>query len=229
MHTKCLGTDSSLLGSCLLYLVKEVMPGAIEDNLSMVWSSIKGFYRANKTSCRLGNLTLKMLKNEPFPRLAAKAMEIKCLLPAIEELLQPWLPGNVQLQWFHRLVALSRLLDDIVFGNKSFLLSEPERVQLRAGIFQYNQLLTQLARHFHTRGLPYCNFLPKIHFLMHIGVNTSKSGVSPRLAWCFQGEDFMSLLKSLCTSSSRGIDSAKLVMKVNEKYLRGLDLLFSQA
>ena len=225
MHTKCLGTDSNLLGSCLLYMVKHIMPGSAEDNLAMLWSSIREHYRTNKTSCRLSNLTLKMLKHEPFPRLAAKAMEIKCLLPAVEEVLKPWMGNNAHLQWFHKLVVLSRSLDDVIFGNKTFLLSKKERVLVRRAIFQYNQLLTQLARHFHSNAQAFCNFTVKNHILAHIGVNTSKSGISPRLGWCFQGEDFMSLLKSLCISSSRGVDSAFLVKKVNEKYLRGLDLL----
>ena len=229
MHTKCLGTDSSLLGSCLLYMAKEVMPGSAEDNLSLIWEAIQDHYRTNNTTTRLSNLTLGMLKNEPFPKLAAKAIEIKCLLPAVEDFLKPWMASNVIVQWFQRLVTLSRMLDDAVFGNKSFFLAEPERLQLRSAIFQYNQLLTQLARHFYSRGMAYCNFIPKNHFLCHIGVHTSKTGVSPRVAFCFQGEDFMALVKKLCIGSSRGTDPAKLASKAVAKYLRGLDLLLSHS
>ena len=72
MHTKCLGTDASLLGSVLMFLIQEVMPETAEGNLATIWQSVQLFYRAHKTRNRLGRLTINMVKHEPFPRLAAK-------------------------------------------------------------------------------------------------------------------------------------------------------------
>ena len=136
--------------------------------------------------------------------------------------------GNPQCAYFHRLVFLSMKLDELVFGNKTFLLSVEERESLRSGVFEYNQILTRLAHHFHNLGKPYCNFTPKNHYLLHLGLHASKTGISPRLGFCFQGEDFMSVVKSLCTGSSRGVNSTKLVDKVVCKYLRGLDIFLGQ-
>ena len=77
-------------------------------------------------------------------------------------------------------------LDDVAFGNKSFLLSQPERMQVRTLHFQSNQLLTQLARHFHLRGMPYFTFfqtsLSHAYWSEHLKVRCFS-----RLAWCFQG------------------------------------------
>ena len=39
----------------------------------------------------------------------------------------------------------------------------------------------------------------------------------------------MSVIKTLCIGSMRGTNSAKLIDKVVEKYLRGLDLIMGQA
>ena len=225
MHTKCLGTDSNLVGSCLAYMAKELLPGTITDNVAAMWQDISSYYKANNTPCRLSHLTVKMIKNDPFHRLAAKAIEIRWLLPAVETILRPWTARDASVAWMHRLVVLSCRMDAIVFQNKSFLLTADERVALKGFIFEYNQCLTQLGRHFHSRGQPYFNYTPKNHFLCHMGVDASKSGISPRLGWCFQGEDFMRLVKTLSVASNRGVDPGNLVNKVVEKYLRGLDLL----
>ena len=227
MHTKLLGTDSTLLGSCILFLIQKVMPGTPEENLATLWESVQTFYRTHKTRNRISRLTMKMVKHEPFPRLAAKAMETRDLTPAVEEFLRAWV-GNPQCAWFHRLVLLSMRLDGLVFANKSYFLSEDERESLRVGIFEYSQTLTRLAHYFHRRGEAFVNFTLKNHYLLHLGLNASKTGISPRLAFCFQGEDFMSVVKHLCVGSSRGVDSAKLVDKVVAKYLRGLDLFLGQ-
>ena len=65
----------------------------------------------------------------------------------------------------------------------------------------------------------------KNHYLCHSGLDSAKTGLSPRLAFCFEGEDFMSVVKSLCMGSNRGLESAKLTEKVIPKYLLGLDLV----
>ena len=227
MHTKLLGTDATLLGSCIVFMVKEIMPGGIEQNLTTIWSSVRAFYKENKTKNRMGRLTYKMVKHEPFPRLAAKALETRDLVPAMENFMRPWV-GNPQCAYFHRLLLLSSRLDAIVFNNKTFMLSGGEREAIRAGIFEYHQILTTLAHHFHGRAMAYCNFTPKNHFLCHLGLIASKTGVSPRLGFCFQGEDFMNIVKSLCIGSQRGVEAAKLFDKVAVKYLRGLDFLLGQ-
>ena len=152
MHVKSLGTDAHLLGSILWYMVSVVLPGNQEQNIGLVWESVHTFYSENATPCRLSRLTLSMVKNDPFPRLHAKAMETRHLLPAVEYFLRAWVGNYPTVRWFHTLVRLSCGLDNIVFSNKSMVLSDGERLALREGIFKYNQVLTKLALHFHDRG-----------------------------------------------------------------------------
>ena len=229
MHTKSLGVDANLLGGCIAYLARVFLPGSTNENMALIWSGIRREYRSQKVAGRLGRLTFKMVQNEPFPRLSAKAHEIRCLLPVMETLLRAWAPADAFVAWFHRLVALSAQMDNLVFGNKTFLLSPRERRALRQDVFLFNSVLTTLARHFIDRGEAYCNFTIKNHYLCHLGVLASRTGLSPRLGFCYQGEDFLSLIKTLCIGSSRGTDGVTLTGKVIEKYLRGLDLMLSQA
>ena len=224
MHTKSLGTDAYLLGSCLLFLVSKVLPGTELQNIGLLWESIQTLYGEHNTPCRMSRRALGMIKSDPFPRLSAKAMEIRHLLPAVEHFLKAWV-GLPLIAWFHSLVAMSCKLDELVFSNKTMVLNAQERRALKEGIFKYNQVLTRLARHFHDQGLPFCNYTIKNHYLCHIVLLAAKTGISPRLACCYEGEDFMSIIKTLCVGSQRGVESAKLIDKVMPKYLQGLDFL----
>ena len=226
MHCKCLGTDANLAGGVLAFTCTEVLTGNPEHNIALLWAAIQKYYRQHKTKCRLSNLTWKMVKNKPFYRLSAKAVETRDLLPALLAILDPW-KGNALVQWWQRLLLLSTKLDELVFENPNMWLSQEERRKLKAGVFEYNQLLSQLAWHFLKVGKPFCNYTIKNHYLLHIGLSAAKSGISPRVAFCFQGEDFMSLIKSLTVASGRGVSSAKLIDKVIAKYLRGLVLLLA--
>ena len=227
MHTKSLRTDSSLAGSCLLFMATEILPGTIDQNFSLIWAGAQQFYKENRIECRLSRLNHKMVKHTPFPRLSAKAMEIRHLLPALEVLVRAWV-GNPFVAYFHRLVTVSCRLDKLVFDNKSFWLTAPEREALREGVFDYNQTLSLLVSHFHKAGKASCNYTIKNHYLLHIGLHAAKTGISPRLAFCYQGKDYMSVIKTLAVGSSRGIESAKLSEKMMPKYIRGLDLLMRQ-
>ena len=225
MHTKSLGTDADLVGSAVVYMCKKVLDhGDADRNIAVVWASVQAFYRANRTRCRLSRLTMNMVKHEPFPKLSAKAVETRDLLPALEFFFRDWVHDGV-CAWFHRLLLLSVRLDQLVFGNPGFMLSVRERQLFRNVVFEYHQSLTTLAHHFHQSGEAYCNYTVKNHYLLHWGLIVAKDGFSPRVAFCYQGEDFMGVVKSLAIASNRGIDSAKLVDKILAKYIQGLDLL----
>ena len=231
MHTKSQGTDADLLGSVLAYWAKEVLPESPEDNIAFIWSRVQMFYQANRTKCRLSRLTYNMVKHAPFPRLSAKAVETRDLLPAVEDFCRQWVhenPDDAVCVHFHRLLLLSTHLDRLVFSNPGYLFTREAAAEFRDGIFLYNQTLTMLAHHFHTQAQSYCNYTLKNHYLCHWGLLAAKSSLSPRLAFCYQGEDFMGVVKTLAVASSRGIDTAKLFDKVVAKYLRGLDFLLRQ-
>ena len=228
MHTKTLGTDAYLLGTVLAFMAKKVLPGSAENNVSMMWETIREQYKIHKVDCRLSQLTYNMVKHEPFPKLSAKAMEIRHLIGPVAKVLEVWV-ANPVVAWLHKLVVLSKGMDDLVFGNKSFMLSPVDAQALGEAIFAFNSTLSKLAWHFHRQGEPFCNYTIKNHYLCHIGLDVSRTCISPRLSFCFQGEDFMHVVKVLCMASARGVDSAKLINKVLEKYLQGLDILLPMA
>ena len=179
MHTKCLGTDSHLLGSCLAYVIKEVLPGTLDENVALVWNDVRHYYATHRVKCRLGNLTWNMIKNDPFPKLSAKAVETKCLLPAVRDFLQNWVEDPV-VAWMHHLLVLSCEMDKIVFGNKTFVLSPQEAENLCELIFEYNGVLTTLARNLHSRGLAYCNYTPQKPLSLSHRVACSKDLHQPK-------------------------------------------------
>ena len=45
MHVKHLGVDLSLLGSALTWLLKHYLPGTTEENLTVIWDFIKGWFK----------------------------------------------------------------------------------------------------------------------------------------------------------------------------------------
>ena len=225
MHCKSLGTDSNLAGSVIAFMCKVVLKGPPEHNVAFLWEQIQQYYSQHQTTCRLSQLTWNMVQHKPFYKLSAKAVETRDLLPALATILGPWVDNNPIVAWFQRLLVLSTKLDELVFGNPDFWLSASEKKNLKEGIFEYNQVLTKLAWHFHAQGKPFCNYTIKNHYLCHLGLIAADTGISPRLAFCYQGEDFMSLIKNLAGASSRGMASSKLMNKVMAKYIRGLDFL----
>eukprot|EP00969_Alexandrium_andersonii_P201861 8919338-Alexandrium_andersonii.AAC.1 len=69
-------------------------------------------------------------------------------------------------------------------------------------IYNFLALLTSLGRHHHSKGLFYFHVTIKCHYLVHLGMFALH--MSPRLAWCYMGEDFMQKVKQLCQSAHNG-------------------------
>ena len=88
--------------------------------------------------------TLNMLKHEPFPRLSAKAMEIKCLIGPVAKVVEIWVFNPIMV-WMHELQVLSKGMDDLVFGAKSFKFSSADAKALCQTIFVFSGTLTKLA------------------------------------------------------------------------------------
>ena len=203
MHTKSLGCDADLLGTAIAYMIKEVLPGKAEDNISLVWEGVQSFYRERGTKCRLSRLTYNMVKNDPFPRLSAKAIETRDLLPAVRSLYEAWV-GDPICSWIHRLLFLSCTMDEVVFGNPGFMLSVEERRAFRVVVFEYHQLLTRLAHHFHEQAKGYCNYTLKNHYLCHWGLIVGETGISPRLGFLLHGRRlYVCCEERLCSEQQR--------------------------
>ena len=92
--------------------------------------------------------------------------------------------------------------------------------KLETLVTQMTDGITRLCHHFHQQALFLLNFVPKNHYLIHLA--QLGRHMSPKLAWCYQGEDMMSKIKVLAQESLRGPPPSILGNKILRKYKVGL-------
>ena len=178
----------------------------------------------------LTNLKESMLKGEPFPKLHAKAAETKTLLEPLSAFLKDHLDkGRIQagdvVTAMAKLVDWSHAIDILVDSMEGYAVEDWKAKQLESLIYHYNVGLTKLCHFFHAQGRFLFNFVPKNHYLFHLGQRGRF--MSPKLAWCYQGEDLMNQVKGLAQGSYQGTLPRKLGSKVMTKYLVALELTLS--
>ena len=170
-----------------------------------------------------------MLKGSPFPKLHAKAAETKSLLEPVSSALQHFRDQDPSKE--DLLMAMVKVLDDS--HNIDVLVGEIQgfRPTLRQGrkleelVWSMNVGITKLCHRFHQQGLFLFNFLPKNHTMFHLA--QLGRHMSPKLAWCYMGEDLMHKVKVLAQGSFRGTPAHTLGNKVIGKYLIGLSQALS--
>ena len=172
----------------------------------------------------LGQLKESMIKGDPFPRLHAKAAETKAMIRPTAAALRYFADLDTSkstLLW--QMVALldcSRSIDVVVDGIEGFRMPLDQSVKLETLVHEFNNGVTKLCQFFHKDGVYLFNFVPKNHYLIHLA--QLGKHMSPKLAWCYQGEDLMNKIKILAQGSFHGSPSSTLGNKVLKKYLIGL-------
>ena len=73
-------------------------------------------------------------------------------------------------------------------------------------------------------GLPLFNITMRCHYFIHAAYRAKH--VSPRLVWCFQGEDYMHHSKVLASSCLRGNNMTTAGKKMIKKMSYGMHLNF---
>ena len=174
---------------------------------------------------QLNRLTEKMLAGTPFPRLHAKAAETKALIqPVHDALLHFQDQDRTKLPLIRSMLHLlecSNSIDVLISGVDGFKCSPAEGARLRELVFEMNVTMTKLCHIFHNQhALFLFNFVPKNHYMFHLA--ELGQHMSPKLAWCYQGEDLMCKIKTLAQGSFRGTPPKKLGNKILGKYLVGL-------
>ena len=170
-----------------------------------------------------------MLQGSPFPKLRAKAAETKSLLQPVAEALvhfEDQDPTKAELiKSMVTVLNASRDIDELLEVCDGYVLSPLQSDRLEALVFQVNMGTAKLCHVFHQQGLFLFNYVPKNHYLFHLAMLGKH--MSPKLAWCYQGEDLMNKVKTLAQGSFRGTPSKHLGNKVIEKYLVALGLALS--
>ena len=177
----------------------------------------------------LGTLKESMLKGSPFPKLHAKAAEVKSMLQPVSSAMQHFRDigpsKQTVLDLIVKVLDASSSIDQVVDQIVGFKASPAQGRRLEELVLDMNVGITKLCHHFVQQGLFLFNFVPKNHYLFHLA--DSAKHLSPRLAWCYQGEDLMNKVKVLAQGSFRGTAPKILGNKVLGKYLVGLSQALS--
>ena len=178
----------------------------------------------------LSTLKESMLEGQPFPKLHTKAAETKSLVEPVAAVVRhlrdrdPSQQGVVDLM----LDALdsSRQIDVLVDSMTAFKVQPQQADELQALVQRMNAATAKLCHAFTQRGVFLFNFIPKHHYLFHLA--QLGRHMSPKLAWCYQGEDLMQKVKVLAQGSFRGTPPRILGNKILGKYLVGLSHALSE-
>ena len=169
-----------------------------------------------------------MLKGSPFPKLHAKAAETKSLLEPVSSALHHFSdqdPSKAEvIAAMIKVVDDSHAIDDLIDSMPEFKPSEAQATQLDKLVYSMNVGITKLCHHFHQQAFLF-NFVPKNHYLFHLAMLGRH--MSPKLAWCYKGEDLMHKVKMLAQGSFKGTPPKILGNKVMGKYVIGLSQALS--
>ena len=166
-----------------------------------------------------------MLQGKPFPKLHTKAAETKGLIQPIAAVLthfrdQANAEEGAYMDLMKRVLECSFKIDELVSGMDEFRVAPAQGQQLEDLVMELNAGTAKLCHAFSARGLCLFNFVPKNHYLFHLAMLGRH--MSPKLAWCYQGEDLMQKVKTLAQHSFAGTLPRKLGNKILGKYLVGL-------
>ena len=186
--------------------------------------------QANNTPTRYNDLSITMFTADGngFPRLKGKAAEVKHLAAPLLGALDLFLSNNEIHQQMKLLLKLAVRMDEVLDSNKDlFVLPPADATAFKKAAYGFAQVTTSLGHHFHEKGDMLFNFTIKFHYLCHLG--DIASYISPRVAWCYKGEDMMQILRKLVQSVARGTPQHLVAHKVIVKYIHGfgVDLLSS--
>ena len=193
MHSKYLGMDQYMFGSTLYVLCYMVMTGTPEENVAWCWAFVQRFYKGNRTTTRyryLNRLTM-FVRKKGYPKLRGKAAEIRHFGPA---LLALWTacadPASDLHQRIKLMLKLNVRLESILTEHPDeFALPGPAANEFEGVAFAMAQLQTAIAEHFLGQGQQLYDITSKTHMVLHCALLSKH--ISPRVSWCFSGEDNM--------------------------------------
>ncbi|CAE7308405.1 unnamed protein product [Symbiodinium natans] len=231
MHSKYLGTDMVQFGSILMILCFELMHRTPEDNLMSCWRHIREYYRIHNTPVRFRSMTrlTMFVRKSGGPKLRGKAAEIRHFA---EVLLSLWQSQCDNTQLLHRKITLllkkNVMMERLMTEHRDKLFFEDDEARAFEEACSDMLLLhADLAKCYAGLGKQYFSLTSKTHMLQHAAL-LSKC-LSPRLVWCFVGEDFQQKAQRLASMSLKGNTGVYAVNKMFRHYRLGLSLLFDAA
>ena len=183
MHSKYLGTDQYVYGSCLALLVCEILHGTPEENVQTIWMDIKQYYRDHNVKIRyryLNKLTM-FLRKSGAPKLRGKACEIRHVAGAILHVWTKYMSGDLQIhKEIKILLKCSVRMEDLITDNRHEIAFAPEEASKYARTCQHMLTLhASLANHFAEEQTALFSLTSKAHMLQHISLLSHC--INPRL------------------------------------------------
>ena len=227
MHCKYLGSDQYFYGSVLHLIVTELLPHSPAENLVSVIECMKLIYKDQDTRCRFRTLTLNMFKADlsGFPTLKGRGGELRDFGPVLREVWRHGMQSGVA--WQQTVLdtlEASCTIDELLHIHRDEFAFEGSTYEsFFTATSTYCQSMQSLYRQ---GGRQVFNCTIKLHAVWHIGYNSKWE--NPRLSWCWMGEDFMNVCRTLLFSGSKGVKLDKVHHKALMKLTRAMEWQFKQ-
>ncbi|CAJ1430017.1 unnamed protein product, partial [Effrenium voratum] len=207
MHLKYLGSDQYSFGAVLTLLVYHVLPADPEENVVQIWDEIKTDYQQYNVPVRYRYLNKISMFYRPaygFPKLRGKAAEIKYFGATLLRVWEKHMNVEIELHRRVRLMLRMNVMCEQLLTEckEEVCFPEPRCTQFAEAMDAMLLLQTQIAEHFVEEGLQYFDVTAKSHMLQHCAL--AAKHLSPRVVWCFAGEDMQKKLQTLAKSSVKG-------------------------
>lgn len=183
----------------------------------------------SKDKFRHMNKLTMFVRKSGGPKLRGKAIEVRSFGPIALALWQRFANPNVCMH--NNLLVLLKLMqqvDVILEENKhEFAFSDQVAKKFSDCIFNIGHLQLLLESHYQSEeGVPHLfTSTSKLHGLAHSALLCKY--VSPRIVWCFTGEDYMKHIQHLSQSCLAGTGPYLLVNKMADKMRVALHVQFS--
>ena len=195
-----------------------LLPDSTQENLLACWNFIKNYYK--QRSCK--NRYRSVAKLSTFVRksgvikMRGKASELKGLCLPLLKLWKAHMNASLDVHKKIKLMLQFNCQMETILDTYADCFKLPEDTAnqfLKCGFVMY-QLQTDLRNHFEmdedcTKKL--FSVTAKAHMVMHSCLLAGN--ISPRVLWCFMGEDFMRKVQRLAESCVRGVRNTNVYNK----------------
>ena len=229
MHCKYLGHDVLVYGSVLSLLTRYVCTlGVTREQHQADLARRLLFLQKNKTPCQFRYLNRCSMfeRKSGYPKLRGKAAEIKYFCRPIHYVRQKY--SNPRLG-VHRQIGLylqmnCQIEEILILNRQELALPEEDAKKFQHLCAASLLLLSDIAEHFITDQL--FGITQKAHFTQHISLLAKF--LSPRLTWCFEGEDVQRKISTLAKTCVGGERPGQTIGKMMSRYRLGLRLQFEK-
>ena len=235
MHCKHLGTDKVVFASVLHILVFEVMGG--DDpaaNVDTLWGRIDKWYSDNKIDheVRYRMLKLSMICNvrAPFakqPKLRGNAIQVRNLMRPLADIWSHYMdPASDAHKQIALLLKSSIRLEEMLDVHKHLYVFPPAIAhEFQQTTERYLVLACAINHHYHVVNARLLfTIIPKFHMLWHAAYNSRY--ISPRMTWCYKGEDQMQHCRRMAARLVASIPAWRVGEKLLYRWMRGFTFRF---